>query len=316
MTGLELALTVVVAVVFVLLLGRRRIPPEAPRVTIPRFSDLGKGLNVQADSVYAVDELLPILRDLGVAFVRTPLPLDWATGDGQHAPDFSPWTAFVERLTGAGIGVLFIAPFSLSGPSSEQTIARDGARIAAYIGQAARLWPSVHWELGNEPNVQQGPNEPISHGIYVPFANAVLGAIRSASPRAMVLCAGVSGADFGYLRACLADGLRPVDGFPIHPYANTAATMRAALEAGYAALGTGTAICVSEWGRSTAIVSEADQAIEYAAMRAELRLDGVGLFAWYTLRDGTDAADSGDKFGLLRLDGSRKASYAAFKAAS
>ena len=312
---LSIVLIILVAVGIVLWTEKTNAQSLTP-IALPAFPGIGKGLNVSAEHVYTPETLLPILKDLGVKIVRLPLPLDWATANDTIPPNFAPWTQFVETLNAGGVEVLFITPFSLNGPGSEATVGRDQEKISQYCGQAAALWPTVLWEIGNEPNVQQGPNSPLSPQVYVGIANWTIDAIRAANPKASIIAAGMSGNGFTYIQECLNAGLRGVNAYAIHPYEDVGSTIETSLRSGYATLGTLLPIYVTEWGLSTAVVSEAYQASALATMRDAVARCGVPFFCWYDIQDGTNTSDSGDKFGLLRIDGTQKPSYAAFKGAS
>jgi hypothetical protein len=222
------------------------------------------------------------------------------------------------------------------GPTDPQDYADALAWLAVRYGDRVAAY-----EVWNEPNLSSflKSSDPVRE--YTALVKAAYRTVKAAAPQATVLAGALQGSDFDFAEQMFKAGLgRDFDGFSIHPYANDAAPdavleqyRRYSFVAGPPAVhetlvrnGAGDKkLWLTEAGWSTTPrrngepwqngVDESVQA-EYLTRAFEIAAswDYVAAMLWYDLVDeGTDDLDTYDRTGLVRVDGSRRPAFAAFK---
>jgi hypothetical protein len=228
-------------------------------------------------------------------------------------------------------------------PRDPAQMAAFAARVVSRWGRGGSFWrehpeipyrPVTAWQIWNEPNFPffwpHGPNA----GEYTALLRAVSPAIKSADPQAEVVTAGLADSSLGirlkpYVEAMYAAGARgSFDTLAVHPYARAPkaavailrearkvmnahgdpAALRAT-EVGWATAGRRSSLTVGERAQARSINTTLTH---LARLRRKLGLRGV---VYYDLQDSTP--DSRNLWpahaGLLRLDGSRKPGWFAFR---
>jgi len=293
-----------------------------------------------------------IRLDLGWKWVQAggPGSYNWANMDQVIAsahrhhlnvvliPDYAPTWAAASGCT------------ALCAPRSATEYATFvGAAVKHFAPLGVRTW-----ELWNEPNIRQFFSPKPDATLYAAMVKAAGPAAHAADPGATVLTAGLApsftaGGDLSpqdVVSALYAQGARgSFDAVAMHPYTYPADPSSTAAWTGWTQLlrvrdvmvANGDAakkVWLTEVGAPTngpgAIangptysgtpdhVSEAYQAsIATQAVTKAASYDWAGPLFWYDYQDlGTAANDKENFFGLLRHDGSRKPSYAAFVTAA
>jgi hypothetical protein len=218
------------------------------------------------------------------------------------------------------------------------------ADFASFAAAAVRHFAPMGvnvWEIWNEPNLAQFWSPRPDVAAYTRLLVGAHDAIKAVDPSATVLTGGLSPAvDAGdgstispisFVRGMYGAGAKDkFDAVGIHPYSfpfmpmdptttgwNTFIRMPLVHDI-MAAQGDGAKkIWMTEFGAPTGTnrdaVTEAKQAqIITEAYRAIRQWPWAGPLFWYAPRDsGTDPANRDENFGILRADGSRKASWSA-----
>jgi hypothetical protein len=219
-----------------------------------------------------------------------------------------------------------IAPlFVLQNPRTPDDI----PTIADFARVAAQRYPRALLELGNEPdNPGQWP------GFYPPHAPRSLDpaaywaierqfarAWRAGSPHARIVTGGTSGMDLGWqkrlIAAIEADGAfadGTIDAVAVHPYEEPLPTKRVRrggfagdLAALRAMLPAGVEVWVTEYG----LVDPQPRDVD--GWFAAAQTLGLPVFSWYEIQDDVLSGLT-YRFGLVNLDGTPKAAYAAARA--
>jgi hypothetical protein len=239
--------------------------------------------------------------------------------------DFSAYDTLVAALAERHIRPLFILDYenrlyeagSPSTPDARAAFARFAAASARHFAGKTILW-----EIWNEPNISFWKPAPNVHD-YAALALATAQAIKEADPHAMVIAPGMSTMDFAFAESCFQAGLlRYIDAVSFHPYRQTNpetvasdyATLRG-LIARYAPPGKEIALVSSEWGYSTAGISEQAQA-QYLTREWLSNLEqGIKVSIWYDWHDDSaNPKDGESNFGTVNWDYSPKPAFTAAQA--
>ena len=230
-------------------------------------------------------------------------------------------------------------------PEDPADMARFAAEAVRRYGSGGSFWtehpelpyaPVRSWQVWNEPNVPffwpDGPDA----AEYVQLLKPTAEAIRQADPAAEVVTAGIPSSRIGvplhtFITALYDAGIAgSFDVLAVHPYAEDPTTALSLLETTRKlmdARGDSSPMWATEFGWATDGSSSPFTTDEpthaayiwealhlFADDRARLRLRGFVLYNW---RDQESSGGSSEAWpahaGLLRLDGSRKPGYNAFR---
>ena len=235
--------------------------------------------------------------------------------------DFTPFDRLVTQMVAKGIRPLFILDYgnSLYGERAMRT-EESRAAFARFAGAAAKRYQGkgVSWEIWNEPNTDRFWL-PVSNPYeYMKLVIDAVTEMRWEDPDAYIIGPGVAGMDFPYLETLIKVGLlRYVDAVSIHPYRREAPeTILPEYERLKQLIqqkqpqGKQIPIVVSELGYSAAAFrgDEQLQARYLSRMFLINTFAGVDFTIWYDFRnDGPDPREGEHNFGLLRQDGTPKA---------
>ncbi len=219
----------------------------------------------------------------------------------------------------------------------------DPTAYAAFVKAAAQRYAPLgvhHWEIWNEPNISEfwQPVPNVAH--YAALLRASAAAIRSVDPKAVIVSAGLApAADTAdghfvsprtFLSRLYQAGAGPsFDAVGMHPYAwpygisavgdwNQWYSLPKTYDIMVANGDGAKRIWATEYGAptgsSTRAVSDADQARFVKEAFADWATKPwAGPIMWYSFRDtGTNPADLGENFGLVRKDFSAKPALAEF----
>lgn len=197
---------------------------------------------------------------------------------------------------------------------------------ARFVGVLARRYAArsgMVYEIWNEPNDIHFWSTGPSAARYTAMLKAAYRAIKAADPDATVLGGSILANDLGFLRAIYANGGGPYfNGLSIHAYCGNRAPGDTSsawfsfkrsvpqFKAVMAARGRVKPIWITEFGWSTAGVSDATRATYYRqAVAIAKGWTGVPAIGGYTLHQSQFPA-----FGLVRPDGSATATWRAYAA--
>lgn len=217
-------------------------------------------------------------------------------------------------------------------------------RIAGYLADryAGRI---AAWEIWNEPDCLDLGCANGDPAKYVPLLKSAYTAIKAADPQATVISGGISGINLPWLKQMFEAGAGPyLDGVGMNPYLNpSSAPPDTPASPGYVdryrltnAQGAHDLLVklgypdlplwFTEFGWSTGRSARARYDGVLPATQAAYLTQAVDLVKdrypfvthmfWFTARDRDDSSANENGFGLVRLDGTPKPSYAAFKAAN
>jgi hypothetical protein len=224
-------------------------------------------------------------------------------------------------------------------PSDPQAYARALAFLAARYGDEVAAW-----EVWNEPNHPDFFKASDQAGAYARLLKAAYPAVKAAHPRATVIGGSLSQSDYAFTQKLYTLGIKGYfDAFSVHPYSDDVSPLdaRSTIDPRYSFVrgvpkirevmqrnGDGRPIWLTESGWSTSTqrtpdhwrngVSEATQAA-FMRQQAEqiARWSYVKVNIWFNLLDaGSDRADKYSNCGLLRVNGTAKPAYAAFRTAA
>lgn len=234
----------------------------------------------------------------------------------------------------------------LPGPRTPEAIAGFAAFAAATARHYADLYGAENfiWSLFNEPNMDTNFPPKFSPEDYGDVLQQSCQAIKAAVPGAPVIGPDITviqgkgdgEIDYNFIQSMLrhVNVMTCIDGFSLHPYRpmppdSVAADyygIRAILKPYMQAAGREVPIMVDEWGytmrgkplRHKYPGASPDREQEQAAQATRMFIvnlaEGVPLAVWYQWQDDGNNPDEGeDGFGLINLDGTPKASYAAVK---
>jgi polysaccharide biosynthesis protein PslG len=224
-------------------------------------------------------------------------------------------------------------------PSDPQAYARALAFLAARYGDKVAAW-----EIWNEPNHPDFFKAPDQAAAYARLLKAAYPAVKAANPRAVVVGGALSQSDHAFTQRLYDLGVKgSFDAFSVHPYSDDVSPLdpRSTIDARYSFIrgvpairnvmlrnGDSHPIWLTESGWSTSTlrtpdhwrngVSEATQAMFMRQQAAQIaRWPYVKVNIWFNLLDrGSDRTDTYSNCGLLRVDGTAKPAYTAFRAAA
>jgi hypothetical protein len=223
-------------------------------------------------------------------------------------------------------------------PSDPQAYARALAFLAARYGDKVAAW-----EVWNEPNHPDFFKASDQAGAYARLLKAAYPAVKAANPRATVVGGSLSQSDYAFTQKLYSLGIKgSFDAFSVHPYSDDVSPLdaRSTIDPRYSFVrgvpkirevmqryGDSRPIWLTESGWSTSTlrtpdhwrngVSETTQAT-FMRQQAEqiARWPYVKVSIWFNLLDaGSDRADKYSNCGLLRVDGTAKPAFAAFRGA-
>jgi hypothetical protein len=224
-------------------------------------------------------------------------------------------------------------------PSDAQAYARALAFLAARYGDKVAAWEI--WNEPNHPDFFKASDQAVA---YVRLLKAAYPAVKAANPHAVVVGGSLSQSDHAFTQRLYALGAKgSFDAFSVHPYSDDLSPLdpRSTIDARYSFVrgvpaireimlrnGDSRPIWLTESGWSTSTlrtpdhwrngVSEATQAT-FMRQQAEqiARWPYVKVNIWFNLLDaGSDRADKYSNCGLLRVDGTAKPAFAAFRTAA
>jgi len=224
-------------------------------------------------------------------------------------------------------------------PSDPQAYARALAFLAARYGDKVAAW-----EVWNEPNHPDFFRASDPAGAYARLLKAAYPAVKAAQPRATVIGGSLSQSDYAFAQKLYALGIKgSFDAFSVHPYSDDVSPLdaRSTIDPRYSFVrgvpkirevmlrnGDSRPIWLTESGWSTATLRTPDpwrngvsEVTQAAFMRQQAeqiaRWSYVKVNIWFNLLDaGSDRADKYSNCGLLRVNGTAKPAYAAFRAAA
>jgi hypothetical protein len=224
-------------------------------------------------------------------------------------------------------------------PSDPQAYARALAFLAARYGDKVAAW-----EIWNEPNHPDFFKAPDQAAAYARLLKAAYPAVKAANPRAVVVGGSLSQSDHAFTQRLYDLGAKGFfDAFSVHPYSDDVSPLdpRATIDARYSFIrgvpairsvmlrnGDSRPIWLTESGWSTSTlrtpdhwrngVSEATQATFMRQQATQIaQWPYVKVNIWFDLLDrGSDRTDKYSNCGLLRVDGTAKPAYTAFRAAA
>lgn len=289
--------------------------PKFPPPVVP------DNLGVNIHFTGAPQQDLDGLARLGVRWIR--MDFFWAGIEKTKGVyDFAAYDTLTKALAARHIRPLYILDYenslyeqgSPSTPEARAAFARFAAAAANHFAKAG-----VVWEIWNEPNIgfwkpTPNPND------YAAMAVETAQAIKEAEPSTVVIAPASSTMDFGFMETCFKAGLlKYIDAVSFHPYRGSAPETAAAdydqvraLIARYAPAGKEVELVSSEWGYTTADVSEEQQA-QYLSREWLSNLEqDIKISIWYDWHDdGTDPKNGEHNFGTVNNDYSPKPAFVA-----
>jgi hypothetical protein len=310
----------------------------APAGAASLLANLGVNIHFPVSPDFIIDaRALDAARDAGCSWVR----MDFFWTDIETAPgvyNFSNFDRLVTALEARGMKPLFILDYSsllhsdcltcpdwfLYGPESQQTIKAFGD----YAEAVARHYAGrgVRYEVWNEPNLSMFWRPQANASQYAALAREAIGRVHVGDPSALVVTAGLSGFDFGYLTTLLNQGgANGADAVAVHPYrqlgpetaTDELATMKSMVATTFSMA---RPIWSSEWGYSSSWFldefggdgSRNRQAVMAVREVLSSRLMGFPFANYYDIRDdGTDPAEPEENYGLIANDYSSKPAFTA-----
>jgi polysaccharide biosynthesis protein PslG len=287
----------------------------------PWIAGLGHGFGIQVHDLS--EATLDVCAGAGFRFVRTDL--FWSDVETQrHTLEWSRWDPFVAGLKARGLRPLFILGFNnpdVYGGRWMEGVTNyiELQAFTAFAAAAAVRYRDAQpiWEIWNEPNrsnfwePRENPTE------YMAMARATAEAIRPALGHNV----GEEVLDFGFLQACLDDGLADlVDAISIHPYVDPEVVapdyekVRAMVDA--AAGGRLMPLVSTEWGFATNDFVSDDLQADVLVRMFLINLSlGVPLSIAYLAVDRTEdyVPEEERTYGIARADHSPKAAYHALR---
>lgn len=299
------------------------VRPVSPAGAAPKFAPpvVPDNFGVNIHFTGAPQQDLDGLSALGVRWIR--MDFFWSGIEKTKGVyDFSAYDTLVSALAARHIRPLFILDYgndlyqsgSPSTPEARDAFARFAAAAATHFAHAG-----VVWEIWNEPNIGFWKPEPNAND-YAALALETAEAIRAADPHATVIAPATSGMDFGFMETCFKAGLlKDIDAVSFHPYRPAAPETAAvdyaklrALIARYAPAGKAIPLICSEWGYSTADVSEQQQAQYLAREWLSNLAQGIKISIWYDWHDdGADPKNWEHNYGTVNPDYSPKPAFVA-----
>lgn len=341
---------VVVGTVLVLLLMSPRPEGRPPVSVVPAAdaSTLKTGLTVFAlwrDWLYK-DQLIAKVKESGSPWVR--VDMGWCSLEEAGQGQISTWyqdrldsTVAAAQAQGLKLLVNIGCPPSWAGGVGYNSYPANPAqftRIALYLAQRYRGRVAA-WEIWNEPDCIGGcPNG--APDKFVQILRAGYQGFKAGDRSATVVSGGISGNNADWIARMYAAGARGYfDALAVHPYQDppTAAPDATCDNRIYrfACLpairdqmvrngDSAKPIWLTEFGWTTAQtgdrlgVDEATQAVYVGQSLDLLRTYApyVTNAFWYTLRDRDDWTPYENEFGLLHVDGTEKAGFAALQRAN
>jgi polysaccharide biosynthesis protein PslG len=295
------------------------------------IAGLGHGFGIQVHDLS--EATLDVCAGAGFTFVRTDL--FWSDVETQrHKLDWSRWDPFVAGLKARNLRPLFILGFNnpdvYGGRWMEGvTTYIEMQAFTAFAAAAATRYRDAQpiWEIWNEPNRSNFWEPRENPAEYMALARATADTIRRAQPDAAIIGpalghkVGEAVLDFGFLQACLDDGLAGlVDAVSIHPYVDPEVVapdyekVRAMVDA--AAGDRILPVMSTEWGFATnKFVSDDLQADVLVRMFLINLSLGVPLSVAYLAVDRTEdyVPEEERTYGIARADHSPKAAYHALR---
>jgi hypothetical protein len=298
------------------------------------------GVNIHFNRAHKTD--LDMLASAGFRFVRNDLVWE-GIERSKDQYDWSGYDELVEGLARRGIRTIFILDYSnplyeapikttntVDGSERQETASpRHAESVAAFARWAAAAAVhfssySIVWEIWNEPNTSFWKPKPDVEEYYI-LASTTANAIRKASPQATVIGPATSGIPLDFLESLFKLGaLQYLDAISIHPYRGYSLPPESAAE-GYSKVRAliekygptdqkrNMAIISGEWGYSSYDqgVSLDVQAAFLARQQLANLMSGIPLSVWYDWKDGTEASQREQNFGIVTHDLKPKPAYLA-----
>lgn len=299
------------------------------------------------DSDAELDRDLDAMAATGARWIR--IDFDWPSA--QPTPTTFHWD-HIDRVVSAararGLEVLALPGYTPAWARPAGTTDKfpptNPIHFATFVGAAAARYTNqgvTHWEIWNEPNIKSFWQPSPDVAAYTRLLVAASAAIKLVDPTATVMTGGTSPAldqDGGIAPLTFLRGVYDNGGggafdaaahHPYHfPYAidapgdwNAWAAVTPALRQLMVDQGDATKpIWLTEYGAPTGTSSQAVSEAAQAALvtRAFEELEDwpwAGPLFWYAFRDqGSNTADRGDNFGLVRRDFEPKPALSAFTA--
>ena len=306
--------------------------------------DLGKARGVNAGELLVhgtdavkLDQIAAAIAASGATWIRVEFQWQSVAPGGLSTADFSQMDAVVGAARAHGLNVLGLIDYSAgyANGGQDQMVPPDATMYAGYAALLAKRYASrgvSHWEIWNEENLATFWNGGADAALYAKMLKEAYPAIKSANPSATVILGGFapSGDDatnqspMTYLQALYAAGAMPYfDAVALHPYiyddeswfTGAVPQLRQIMNQNGDAH---KLIWLTETGSpssgSKTKFTEAFQArIISRILSLHATTAGLGPVLIYDWQDeGPDKANDENNFGLVRLDGSQKPSYAAF----
>lgn len=311
---------------------------EAPASRVP----IGMTVHPRGADAANIERQFELMAAMGVTWVRVDLAWAWMESQ-QGNLEWGYTDKVVEEATARGMKVLAVfssTPQWARPPDSGDDAASNYVRpvdltsYANFAGVAVERYAPRgvhHWEVWNEPNVNQfWPAKPDADE-YGRLFKVVAEAIRKADGEATVLVGGLAPkydespneeSPFDYLERLYANGTAQMaDAIAVHPYTFPALPMadKQRMVGGFKDLpdlrrvmvehgDSDKKVWVTEYGAPTGTsshaVSEEDQARALIEARRQLaQWDWAGPLIYYELVDGgTDLSYDQDNFGVLRTN--------------
>ncbi len=264
------------------------------------------------------------LEAVGVRWVR--MDFFWSNIERERGRyDFTAYDGLVTTMERRNIRILFILNYGNDLYGGGPAVLHDEGRraFARFTSAAAARYRGrgIIWEIWNEPNLEKYWHAPPDPVAYARLVNAVVPAIRSVDPTALIIGPATVGFPWEYFDTLHATGaLARLDAVSVHPYRGEAPEsaleqylqLRARLDR--LSPHRRMPILASEWGYSTAggWYTESVQA-QYLIRQWLFHLTAdVELSIWYDWRNnGTDPADEQHNFGIVTYELAPKTAYRA-----
>jgi hypothetical protein len=223
-------------------------------------------------------------------------------------------------------------------PADPQAYARALAFLAGRYGDKVAAW-----EVWNEPNHPDFFKADDQAAAYARLLKAAYPAVKAANPHAVVVGGSLSQSDHAFTQRLYDLGVKgSFDAFSVHPYSDDVSPLdpRSTIDARYSFIrgvpaihdvmarnGDARPIWLTESGWSTSTLRTPDhwrngvgEATQATFMRQQAeqiaRWPYVKVNIWFNLLDaGSDRADKYSNCGLVRVDGTAKPAFAAFRTA-
>lgn len=221
-------------------------------------------------------------------------------------------------------------PLYFSGLPKTDADRQAFARYASWVARGYGKQVSA-FEVWNEWNIGGGsePRTPGSADDYVKLLRAVRPVLRADAPGVPVIAGAVANREMGWIQS-FADkgGFALCDGFSVHPYNHhdrdaSAEDVVAWLDGLHREIKSRTKksmpLWITEigWPNHDGVGGSPEPVTAQRLLKMNLLLASRGYVRgvwWYDLfDDGHDHAEMEDNFGLIRMDGSRKPAFLAFK---